>query len=506
MATVPLDPIATHGRTRGHALAAVDIASERQWTWEELDKAVNCAAQWLAHRLGAGSRARVATLARNSVDLLVLQRACARAGAIYVPLNWRLTSSELAILYADATPALLIYSEEFGAEGFGGEALSLSRLAELLAHSPPADMGPLQGLGADDPWTLLYTSGTTGRPKGVIVTQETAFWSATNFLHGNGVSSRSVFLCDMPLFHTAGLFAAAGTPLLAGATVLVSQGFDPVRTLQMIADRDWGVTHYFAVPQMAQGIWNQPGFSPDILSRLEVFATGGAPNPKVQVERFIKAGVPMSDGFGMTETGSNFGMPVGNPARAIAKAGSIGLPYLAVDAKIVGTDGETLGDHEIGELYVAGPGVTPGYWQLPERTAEAFDGAWFRTGDAAYRDADGFYFLVDRKKDMYISGGENVYPAEVEGVIAELDGIAQAAVVGVPDERWGEIGIAYVSVLADAQVTANQVASHCRQRLAKYKVPQLVVVTHDIPRTSSGKVLKHVLRERAEAEQRGRGH
>jgi fatty-acyl-CoA synthase len=262
-----------------------------------------------------------------------------------------------------------------------------------------------------------------------------------------------------------------------------------------LADSALGITHYFSVPQMAQVLWNQPDFDPAALSRLQVYATGGAPNPKVQIERFVSAGVPMSDGFGMSETCSNFAMPVEDRALMIEKAGSIGMPLLMLDVRIVDDDGTDVVNGETGELWLRGPSITRGYWNQPELTASAFHDGWFKTGDAARRDADGFYYLVDRKKDMFISGGENVYPAEVEAVIAELAQVAEVAVIGVPDERWGEVGHAVIIPVGGMSVDVDTVLTYCRTRLASFKVPKAFVIVSEIPRTASGKVQKHVLRD-----------
>jgi fatty-acyl-CoA synthase len=302
-------------------------------------------------------------------------------------------------------------------------------------------------------------------------------------------------LCDMPMYHTAGLFAVVRSALLAGATVLLSGGFDPARTLARIADPELAVTHYFSVPQMAQRLWQHEGFRPEWLQGLRVYATGGAPNPRAQVERFVRAGIPMSDGFGMSETGSNFGMPVHDRELLLAKAGSCGLPYVSVEARIVDDAGRDVGDSEVGELWLRGPSIACGYWNEPQLSAAAFTDGWFKTGDAAMRDPDGFYFLIDRRKDMYISGGENVYPAEVEAVLHQVEGVREVAVIGVADEKWGEVGRAYV-VLSPA-VPADPLAllEHCRRHLAKFKVPASVVFTDAIPRTASGKVIKTRLRE-----------
>jgi fatty-acyl-CoA synthase len=333
-----------------------------------------------------------------------------------------------------------------------------------------------------------------------MISEENAYWGPANFINGSLVSYESVFLCDMPMFHTAGLFAAVRVPIVAGGTVWISAGFDPAKTIARIADPELGITHYFSVPQMATTLWQHPDFAPEKFHRLKMYVTGGAPNPKAQVERFARTGIRFSDGFGMSETCSNFAMPVLDVERLIEKAGSCGLPLLAVQARIVDDEGVDVARGETGELWIKGPSVTRGYWNQPELTAKAFHDGWFKTGDAAMQDADGFYYLVDRKKDMYISGGENVYPAEVEAVLAELSEVAEAAVIGVPDKRWGEVGRAYVIPRAGESLNEAQVIAHCSARLAKFKVPKSVVVTDAIPRTASGKVQKHLLLERAREE------
>jgi fatty-acyl-CoA synthase len=491
-----IDPIATHNRTKPDRLACVDLDSGRRWTWRNLDLAINEIGNQLVETLGPASGSRVATLARNSVDMLILQFACVRAGAIFVPFNWRLAPPEIAVLIEDADPALLFRDADFVTPTFSGPTHILADLTEFASGQISQSLINARR-DWDAPSTLLYTSGTSGRPKGVMISEANAFWGSTNFIHGNDVSADSVFLCDMPLFHTAGLFANARSPILAGATLLVSRGFDAAVTLARLADPSLGITHYFSVPQMAQVMWNQPGFSPEMLSGLRVYAMGGAPNPAAQIERFVRAGVAMSDGFGMSETCSNFGMPVGDRALLIEKAGSCGLPYLSIQTRIVGEAGDDVSDGTTGELWLKGPSVTQGYWNQPDKTAESFQDGWFKTGDAAICDAEGFFYLVDRKKDMFISGGENVYPAEVEAAIAELETVAECAVIGIADEKWGEVGHAYVIAPPGKSVTADDVISHCKARLAGFKVPKAVIVTNAIPRTSTGKVQKHILKKLA---------
>lgn len=492
---IQFDPIATYAGSNPDGIAVVDLESGRQWSYAGLHRAIDRLAAWLVDEFGEGSGVRVATLARNCAEMLVLQLAGARAGTVFVPLNWRLANAEIAALLADAGPAALFIDAEFSAPPGTHRALPIADLLSLGtegARPPAGARRPFDAVG-----TLLYTSGTSGRPKGVMLSEANVFWGCANFIYGNHVTMQSVFLCDMPLFHTAGLFAATRVPLQAGGRVLISKGFDARRTLSRLADPALGVTHYFSVPQMAARLWNEPGFDPQQLKKLVGWAIGGAPNPKALTERFVRAGIKITEGFGMSETGSNFGMPTHDIELLCRKAGSCGLPFMTIEPKIVDDEGREVPTGQVGELWLRGPCIASGYWNQPETTARAFRDGWFLTGDAAVKDEHGFYYIVDRKKDMYISGGENVYPAEVEAAITELTAVAECAVVGIPDEQWGEVGRAYVVPVPGHAITAGAVIAHCAARLAKFKVPKSAVITDALPRTASGKLQKIELRKRA---------
>ncbi len=489
------DPVAGYARSNSNADAIFDLESERRWTYAALNAAVDRLAAWLVSELGAKSGARVATLSKNCAEMPILQLACMRAGAIFVPLNWRLAAAEIEVLAADAEPTLIFVEQGFTPPRAAGRVMPIT---ELTGLGEEGDRPPEAArCSFDETTTLLYTSGTSGRPKGVMLSEANSFWGCVNFIYGNDVTMRSVFLCDMPLFHTAGLYAATRVPLQAGGCVLISKGFDPQKTLARLSDPSLKVTHYFSVPQMAATLWNQPSFKPEMLHSLVGWSIGGAPNPKAQTERFVRAGIKMTEGFGMSETGSNFGMPTHDIELLVAKAGSCGLPFATIEARIVDEEGADLPTGERGELWLRGPCIAQGYWNQPELKAQAFVDGWFRTGDAAVKDEDGFYYIVDRRKDMYISGGENVYPAEVEAVLAELEEVAECAVIGVPDERWGEVGRAYVIMVPGKTITPEDVIAHCTARLAKFKVPKTIVLDVAIPRTASGKAQKFLLRTQA---------
>jgi fatty-acyl-CoA synthase len=492
------DFIAYNARACGERLAIVDLAANRELTYRELDAEVAVWTGWLTSQFAP--RGRAALLARNGIEALLLHFACIRAGLIFQPLNWRLSGRELGMLLADAEPALLIYQAEF--EEAAREALDAFPVRQVIRTEPGDDRldaavaaaAPAAGTdyGPDVPITLLYTSGTTGKPKGVIVTRRNAWATAFNFSQLNEVAPRDVILCDMPLFHTAGLFGVARSALFAGATVLISDRFVPSIALARMSDPALAVTHFFAVPQMAMAMLQDAAFASSDLSRLKALVIGGAPLPKSVVDRLLAGNVMPIEGYGLSEGGSVFGTPL-DRAVVARKSGTSGVPGPLIDARLVDGDGNDVPEGTVGEIWLKGPSVTPGYWNQPEVTARSFADGWFRTGDAARRDEDGFYQIVDRWKDMFISGGENVYPAEVESALVEHPAIAEAAVIGVPDDQWGESGCAYL-VVREA-VSADVVREHLRGRLARYKQPKYFAFVDVLPRTGSGKVKKDELRK-----------
>jgi fatty-acyl-CoA synthase len=495
------DYVRLHAAGQPERLACVELATGRRWTYAQLDRSIaRMITVLLARSIRDGDR--IAVLARNSVWQLVLQQALMRLGAIFVPLNWRLAPAEIDQLLADAEPALFVVDESC-AKLAGDCAVpspleSLEALAQVSDAAAPAESD--RATDADAASIILYTSGTSGRPKGVIVSERNAFFTAVNFGVLGRMNNDSTYLCDSPMFHVIGLLTSIRPALMQGATMLVSAGFDPAATFARLSDPALGVTHYFCVPQMAAMLREAPGFDASQLTNLTALFTGGAPNPPQNVRAWLAEGVTMADGFGMTEAGTVLGMP---PERDVigAKAGSAGLPAPTLSLRIVDEQGAVLGLDEVGELQIRGPNITPGYWRRPDETAKALtqDG-WFRSGDLARRDAEGFYTLVDRRKDMFISGGENIYPAEVEQVLLGHPAVAEAAVIGVPDAQWGEVGRAFVVARASEADLAAALARHCSGRLAKYKIPKRFILVDALPRTGSGKVMKQKLRDAALAD------
>jgi fatty-acyl-CoA synthase len=484
----PVDAIALQAWLGADRLAAADLTSGQQWSYAALDRDVAaCAGVLRARGIGAGDR--VAALARNRVTLIVLHHACARIGAIYVPLNWRLAEAELDWLIGDADPALLIHDDDVMR---GTRSLAIETLEAAITATDPIETEPIN---PDATSLILYTSGTSGRPKGAMLSERAIGETAISLALYGGVTQASRFLCDGPMFHVIGIVSTVRTPLMWGGAVLVSDGFQPARTLARFTDRALGISHYFGVPQMAAMLRATAGFDPAMLHGLRGFFTGGAPHASADVMRWVVDGVRVSNGFGMSECGTVCHTPL-DPALVAEHAGSVGMPTPRTQARVVDEDERPLPPGTPGDLQIRGDNLFSGYWRRPEATAAAFtvDG-WFRTGDVARIDARGFMWIVDRRKDMYISGGENVYPAEIEAAVAGLTGLAEAAVVGVPDDRWGEVGHLAIVTLPGAAITRDAVMAHLDGRLARYKLPRHVSMIDALPRNGAGKVVKTLLRD-----------
>lgn len=474
-------------------VAFEDVASGRTVTYAEFDARAARAAGLLASR-GVGEGDRVAILCRNRIEFFEALFACAKIGALLVPLNWRMPPHELSALIADAGPSLLLYGAEDAASAAAAAgampAIALEEEYEsLVAAARPAPCRPRwPEAGA---WYILYTSGTTGRPKGVVYTYRMALANYVNLRGAIGLSAGDATLNFLPHFHTAGINLHSLPTLIAGGRVLVLKGFDADAVVALLGRRR--IDRFFAVPAVYQSLVDHPGFAAAALDHVGHWGCGGAPLPDGLAERFRSLGIRVCNGMGMTETGPTALLM--DPADAWERIGSVGKPQLLCNVRIAGPDGREVAEGEVGDLLFAGPGVTPGYWRNEEATRAAFtDDGWLRSGDLARRDADGFYYVAGRRKEMFISGGENVYPAEVENVLSAHPSVEDAAVLARPDARWGEVGRAYVQLRAAAPRPAEaELEAFCRARLAGYKVPRSFEFVAGFPRTSAGKIQKHLL-------------
>ena len=497
------DWLSHHAASRPGKEAVRELSPRRSFSYAELDQRAEALACHL-QLLGTGRGARVALLAHNGAEFFDLQFACGRSGAIAVLLNWRLTVAELDYILDDSAPLLLVHDIEFTE---AAQALQQRcQIPHLLCIDKQAAGSPYETalaaqagqvarrevLTHDDVVTIMYTSGTTGHPKGAMITHGMNFWNCSNLGTPAGVGMQTVHLSVLPLFHTGGLNCYSNPVLHAGGTVVIMRSFDAGHALRVIGDPAEQISHFFGVPAPYQFMLQHPDFATTDLSRLQSAGVGGAPCALPILQGWAARGVNLMQGFGMTETSP--ACIFLDPADALRKLGSTGKPLMHTEARIVNDAGGDCGPDEIGELWVAGPNITPGYWNRPDATASAFVGRWLKTGDAARQDSDGFYYIVDRWKDMYISGGENVYPAEVENVLYQLPQVAEAAVIGVPSDKWGEVGLAVLVLKPGQLLDKATVLAHCAGRLARFKQPHDIATLPALPRNATGKVLKRELR------------
>ncbi|MDF2705947.1 MAG: p-hydroxycinnamoyl-CoA synthetase [Nonomuraea muscovyensis] len=450
-------------------------------------------------RAGVTAGDRVAYLGPNHVAFAETMFATHKLGAVFVPLNSRLAAPEIAYMLADSGASVLIHAPEC-AESVRAlpDIPSLTAVVshdlydEWLAQGPdtPIDVP----VTLDDVALILYTSGTTGRPKGAMLTHGNLVWNCYNLLVGVDLRSDEVTLVSAPLFHVAALNQTLLPTFLKGGCSVVMPSWDVERCYDLIEKHR--VTWMFGVTTMFAAFAGSPRWQSADLSSLRSLMAGGAPVPPSLIRTYQDRGLVFCQGYGLTETAP--GATFLEPAQSTRKAGSAGVPVFFADVRVVRPDLTDTAPGEPGEVLIQGPNVTPGYWNNPQATRAAIhEDGWFRSGDIATRDEDGYLYIVDRAKDMYISGGENVYPAEVEGALAEHPAVAEAAVVGVPDERWGEVGHAFVVPRPDTHVTGGELRDFLLDRLAKYKIPRYVDLVDDLPRTGSGKVRKWDLRTRA---------
>jgi len=494
------DWIRHHARRRPQKCAIVDYETGSELTYGAMDRQVDNCVSFLVrkHNIQAGDR--VSLLAQNCPEVFVLQAACARVRAIFLPLNWRLAPPELDYILSDATPRLLFSDQRFlnTAEMICANQSSCA----VVAMGPGTDFQAL--LGGDerveglsettlsDISHILYTSGTTGHPKGAMLSHGQGYLQAVGVAAEYGVTHASVGLTYTPTFHVSGLFLFAHPSLLFGGTIYLMRQFDAANCLKLMTDASVGVTHTLAIPTNLLMIRNLPEFEDARFGGL-VIAAGGSAVPATLIETFAERGAKIPQLWGMTEL---CGMSTSLPAeQALEKVGSCGPPLMNIDIGIVdANDNHVKTPDTVGEIVARGPMVMRGYWGLGDKNDEHFiAGDWFKTGDAGKIDSEGYVTIVGRWKDMYISGGENVYPAEVEEVIYQIPEVDEAAVIGVPHEKWGETGRAFIVLKNGVELREADLIAYCRTQLASYKVPKSAVFMEELPHSANGKILKHRL-------------
>ncbi|MFW6101896.1 MAG: acyl-CoA synthetase [Bacteroidota bacterium] len=463
----------------------------------------------LAHALiteGIGKGDRLAVLMGNSNVFLEILFAISKIGGIMVPLNFRLAVPELEFILNDSEPKMMIYSPEFlpTVEELRGKVASVKqyicetgsgaekdqRFENWIAEQSDMELKIADTVNMETPHFIMYTSGTTGRPKGAVVRQGQTQWNAINGIHMYVQTPPVVALCAAPLFHIGALHVSATPTIYAGHKLVIQRFFDPAMSLKLIEENS--ATGMFGIPVMFLFMTMVPEFESTDFSSVQYFLAGGAPCPKPLIETYMKKGVMFCQGYGMTETAT--GVTALRTEDSIRKLGSCGKPLFHSEVRSVDTEGKDVSQGQMGEVIIKSPTVIKEYWRRPGETAQAIKDGWLYSGDMGYFDEEGYLYLVDRRKDMYISGGENVYPAEVEDVIMGIAQVADCGVIGIPDEKWGEVGLAVVVKKPDMEIAEQEIIDYCRGKLAGYKRPRKVVFAPELPRTLTGKILKKELR------------
>jgi fatty-acyl-CoA synthase len=482
---------------RWHPDAVAIRVGDVDVTWSELDQRVVGLAAGLQDR-GVEAGDRVGILAGNCLEWCELALATLRAGGIVVPLNVRLSPPELSYVVDNAGCSLVacdsqlselydaVASEHEMVLRVGiGEAPGDVSLDEL--RSAEAALRPV-AVGGNDPAIISYTSGTTGRPKGATLTHANVLASVSQWQHALGWTAESSFLLVAPLAFTGGIVSNFMSAYVVGGLLVVEQAFAPDRALELLASTP--INTMFGVPVLWQAIAGVPGFDQADLSALTGAVTGGAPVPRALMQTYLDKGVTLSQAYSCTESCSSTAFPRADVAAS--KPHVAGWPMMNTEIRLVDEEGEEVAPGEVGEITIRGPQVMQGYWRNTEATAEALRGGWLHTGDLGSLDEEGNLAIVDRKNDMIISGGLNVYPAEIEKAISDLPGVAEVGAFGVPHERWGET----VAVAVVGEVEPDQLVEHCQQNLGDYKVPRFVTISEEpLPRSMSGKVMRRELRE-----------
>jgi len=490
-------------------LAVIDAGKTPHWkfTYRELNSRANRLANWLKNQAGVRKGDRVGILARDGVEFLDAFFACGKLGAILACYNWRLHARELLSVLNDTMPKVLIFSSDFAesveradletsfiqyylhTDGNGlHESASFEDVIKASLDTPVTT----EDVESEDTTCLIFTGGTTGLPKGAKVTHRMIAWNTLNTVI-HDIRHGDVTVNVFPMFHTGGLLVYTTPMMIIGGTVVLTRKFDPEQVLSLI--EQYKATFFAGVPSMYQMLTTAPNWGTADLSTLRFCTSGGAPLPVPLIEKFsAEKGVRFKQGFGMSEFGP--GIFALAPEDAVRKAGSIGRPNFFVDARIVDENNNPLNPGEVGELVLKGPSMCSGYYGDAYASIEITDDdGWFHTGDLAKHDEEDYFFIVDRKKDMFISGGENIYPVEIEQALYLHPAVHMCAVIGLPDPKWGEVGKACVVLKPGTQATEQALLEHMQGHLAKFKVPKTVSFLDALPISAAGKILKRELRE-----------
>lgn len=473
-----------------------DYESGKEWTYKDFNYRVNFISRELveSHKISEGER--IAVYSRNNSSYVALFFACLKIGAILVPVNYRLTPREIDHVLEDTEPKILYYETDFEenikkiqSKNLISQRVNIQEIWKVLNKSNLKSEFQSKNFDEEKPVMILYTSGSTGNPKGAIITNKMLFWNSINTALRLEITKQDHTLTFAPFYHTGGWNVLLTPFVHHGASQTIMDSFDADKILNLIEKEK--VTLLFGVPTMLQMMSLSPLFEDADLSSMRYIIVGGSPMPIPLIEKYHKKGIAIRQGYGLTEVGPNcFSLPESD---AITKIGSIGFPNFYFAVKVVNESGELSDTNEPGELWLKSPVVTPGYWRNEEATNQAITDGWFHTGDIVSKDEDNYFYVLDRKKNMFISGGENVYPSEIEKILQSYENIKEAAVIGVEDDRWGEVGHAFIIIKEQIKLSNEKLIEYCKQYLAKYKIPKYFTTLEELPLNSSSKIDKRKL-------------
>ncbi|MGN4125189.1 AMP-binding protein [Lysinibacillus sphaericus] len=463
-------------------LALINLETNEQWTYRQLTTEI---AKWshFFERQNLQQGSRVAIFARNNIVLFAILFACGLRGLIYVPLNWRLSLEELNHIMADATPSLLLYDEGISCP------LTCENRQSIQQRIEPAASPSVTQMDMNAPWLMIYTGGTTGKAKGVVLSFDSVNWNAINTIISWGLREDDCTLNYMPMFHTGGINALCIPLLMAGGTVVIGDKFEAKNAL--VAINQYKTTISLFVPTMYQAMITTTYFQETHFPTVNVFLSGGAPCPHPIYDAFFKKGLFFKEGYGLTEAGpNNFYI---SREDAYRKKGAVGKSMQFNDTKIINATGKCCVPNEVGELFIRGKHMFEFYWNNPLETEKTIVNGWLKTGDLAKMDEDGDFYIVGRCKEMIISGGENVYPQEVEQCILRHQLVKEVAVIGAPDDYWGEIVTAFIVCSQKTAVISQEITALCKESLGRYKMPKKIFFIEELPKTIVGKIDKKAL-------------
>jgi fatty-acyl-CoA synthase len=487
-----VDWLKNRARITPNRIAVVDGDTKKRWTYAQINDRANYLAAYLIS-LGIQKGDRIVLVSPNHISYFDLYFACEKIGAIFVPLNWRLSNVEIQYIIRDCMPSLIAYHSDVS-ELIGNKVASPTFIVD--SHSYEQQVlykreanWRANSIPKEAPLAIIYTGGTTGKPKGVVLTHQSIFCNSTNTILSWNLNGNDTTLTVLPMFHTGGLFSLTMPLLQIGGKVVFTRKFDPEKTVALLKDEL--CTIVLLVPTMHQMVIETSAFQHSTFPSMHTFLSGGAPCSHVIYQAYEQKGLTFKEGYGLTEAGpNNFYI---DPSDVPNKIGSVGKPMLFNEALLIKDDGTEAASDEVGELLIKGHHVFDHYWNNSEETMATKVNGWLHTGDLVKKDKDGYFFIVGRKKDMIITGGENVYPLEVEHVIAQHKHVSEVAVVGMAHDKWGEIVVAYIVLKKQNSISEVELKIFCQQKLAGYKVPKKFIFVEDLPKTHVGKIDKKEL-------------